>query len=78
MLRPVGNDPDVMLYSRLACNGSKSDTSILIRTLLSCLNVPRSASVMNTGGLPVWASIVRKLVPTNVWSIVTFEFETTQ
>ena len=67
----MGNAPSVMLYSKLACSGSKSETSILISTALSCLNVPRSASVVNTGGRPVCASMVIKLVPICVVSMVT-------
>ena len=42
---PEGKAPDCIVYSKSACSGSKSSTSILITQALSCLNVPRSDAV---------------------------------
>ena len=75
---PAGKDPDCIEYSRSPCNGSKSSTSILTTTLLSCLNVPRSEPVLKTGLLLPLKSMVNAVPSIADWSIVMSVLDTLQ
>ena len=75
---PAGNEPDCIEYSRSPCNGSKSSTSILTTNALSCLNVPRSEPVLNTGLLLALRSMVSGDPSISDVSIVIAVFDTLQ
>ena len=76
--KPEGNAPAIIEYSKSPCKGSKSSTSILIATALSCLNDPRSYAVLKIGLLFAERSTVKSDPPIEFISALICELDTLQ